>query len=95
MHQDDRPQMPEPRRFTSCRHKGCKSPPAYWYESRDQGEVSICAVHGAKMAKVVQDVGGHLQLIPLHEHEIGSPGDDPTTQEGGSDAQVSEGDAAG
>ncbi len=73
---------------------GCKAPPAYWYEAKD-GEMSICAAHGAEVAKIIQDRGGYMHLIPLQEHEIETPGDDPATQEGDSDGQVQEGDGRG
>lgn len=90
----DEAEQAEVRRFSACTSEDCKAIPAYWYNCRD-GEVAICAAHGAEFAKIVQEEGGYLHLIPLHEHEIGSPGDPTTTQEGDSDAQVSEGDEAG
>lgn len=91
---DESGHTPEVRRFSACTTKDCKAPPSYRYTVGDD-EVAICAVHGAGLAVIAQKTGAHLHLIPLHENEIGTPGDDPTTDEGDSDAQVSEGDAAG
>lgn len=88
-------QMPEERRFSECCEHGCNALPAYRFILPDEPEAGICAVHAAGLAKVFQTEGGHLHLVPLHDHEIETPWDDPTAQEGDSDAQVSEGDEAG